>query len=74
MLYLELGFRDLMLNIEAVAYGMWLDVRHCPRDRADEGRSWGWGRRMVGIVVCCRDAEKPFVSHGGRIRIVRPTR
>ena len=67
---LELGFRDSMLNLEAVVYGMRLDD-HCPRDRVDEGRSWGRGRRVVGTIVGCRDAEKPFVSHGGRMRKVR---
>jgi len=62
---LELGFGDSMLNLEAVVYGMWLDDRHCPSGRADEGRSRGRGRRMVGIVVACRDAEMPLVRHGG---------
>lgn len=74
MSYLELGFGDSMLNLEAVVYGMWLDDGHCPSDCVDEGRSQGRGRgrgrRMVGIVVGCRDGEKPFVRHGGRIRKV----
>jgi hypothetical protein len=54
-----------MLNLEAVVYGMWLDDRHCPSGRIDEGRSRGRGRRMAGIVTACRDAEMPFVRHGG---------
>ena len=59
-----------MLNLEAVVYGMWLDDGHCPSDRVGEGRSRGGSRRMVGIVVGCRDGEKPF-RHGARIRKVR---
>lgn len=53
---LELGFGDSMLNLEAVVYGMWLDDRHCPSGRVDEGRSRGRSRRMVRIVA---------VRHGG---------
>lgn len=70
MSYLELGFGDAMLNLEAVVYGMWLDDRHRPSDRVDEGRGRGRGRGMVGIVAACRDAEKSLVRHGGRIRKV----
>lgn len=62
--YLEFGFGDPMLNLEAVVYGMRLNDRHRPSDRVDERRSWGRGRRMVGIVVACRDGEKPFIRHG----------
>ena len=61
-----------MLNLEAVVYGMWLYDRHCPSSRIDEGRSRGRGGRMIksSIVAVCRDAEKPLVRHGGRIRKV----
>jgi hypothetical protein len=59
-----------MLNLEAVVYGMWLDDRHRPGDRVDEGRGRRRGRGMVGIVAACRDAEKSLVRHGGRIRKV----
>jgi hypothetical protein len=56
-----------MLNLEAVIYGMWLNDRHCPSDRIYEGGSRGRGRRMVAIVIVCRDGEK---RHGKRIRKV----